>query len=337
MAIPLTTPVTCLPTPVDGTVDVSVVIVTWNACRLVAECLESIERGGGDDGRLEIIVVDNASTDGTPELIHHEHPGVRLIRNGDNRGFAAGNNVGLRQAKGRYVCLVNSDVNVPAGCLQRMVAFMDAHPDVGLLGPAMLGQDGRVHRSTMRVPTVWSTFCNAIVLDTLMARLGLWGGYLMKDFAHDRTRDVEVLNGWFWLARREAIEAVGLLDERFFIYAEDIDWCYRFAKAGWRLVFTSDVGALHYGGASSSRQPIRFHIEMQRANLQFWLKHRGRASAAAYAATLMLHHAIRVVGFSVVYAARPRRRDEATFKIRRGLASLAWLARSAGRRVAAAQ
>src|SRR5258708_23756159 len=131
---------------------ISVIVVTWNAKRYVDECLTSLRQEM--DSHTEIIVVDNASSDGTPELVRQSFPGVHLIGNPGNYGFAKGNNIGIAASRGKYLFLVNSDVTVPTGCFQKIVEYMDANPDVGLLGPQMLGPAGEVRRSTMRTPTL---------------------------------------------------------------------------------------------------------------------------------------------------------------------------------------
>jgi GT2 family glycosyltransferase len=305
-------------------VDMSIVIVTWNAKKYAHECLTSLLRQNVDFS-VEIIVVDNASSDGTPELVRDEFPQVKLIRNDRNLGFAAANNIGLRETTGDCVCLINSDVVVPDGCLETIFQYMRRNPRIGLLGPQMIGPNGTVQRSTMRFPTVWNSFCFAVALGSVFRHSKLWGGFLMEDFAHDHVRDVEVLNGWFWVTRRQALDQVGLLDERFFIYGEDIDWSYRFHQAGWRVVFYPGASALHYGGASSSNAPIRFYIEMQRANLQYWEKHSNAFGKCGYLVSTMLHHVLRVLGYSVVYSLLRSKRDQAAYKVKRSVASIRWL------------
>jgi GT2 family glycosyltransferase len=304
--------------------EVSIIVVTWNARKYVEECLDSIRQTRGV--RYELIVVDNASSDGTPDLVREQFPETILIETGANLGFAKGNNVGIRRAKGRYLFLINSDVNVPTGCIEALFRHLEENPDIALLGPQMLGPDGAVHRSTMRFPTLWNTFCRALALDRVFRKSKRFGGFLMTDFRHDRTVDVEVLNGWFWAARRKAVEQVGLLDEQFFMYGEDIDWCYRFRKAAWRVVFYSGAAALHYGGGSSAAAPLRFYLEMQRANLQFWQKHRHRSTCMAYRLMAILHECARIAGFTTVYMLGRLKRQDASFKAKRSVAAIDYLA-----------
>jgi GT2 family glycosyltransferase len=301
----------------------SIIVVTWNAKRYVDECIRSLAKHS-DPASTEIVIVDNASTDGTPELIEEVLPQAVLIRNSSNLGFACGANLGLARARGKYLLLVNSDVTVPPGCVAKLTAFMEEHPDTGMLGPQMLSPDGAVRRSTMRFPTLWNQFRRALAVDSVFK--SRWaGGFLMPDFAHDRTRDVDILNGWFWVVRREALQQVGPLDQQFFMYGEDMDWCQRFQKAGWRRVFHAEASALHYGGASSAAAPVRFHIEMQRASLQYWKKHHGRLARAAYYGTAILHELLRVAGYGMLLVFRPNSRPEAAYKIRRSCALLRWL------------
>lgn len=303
----------------------SLVIVTWNAKGHVFECLSSLCKLR-ELGEHEIIVVDNNSTDGTPELIKEQFPNIRLIRNANNYGFAKGTNVGIKEARGEYISLINSDVIVPAGCIENMYRHMVRNRNIGLLGPRMLGIDKQVNRSTMVFPTVWNTFCHAVALDSVFKRSKLFGGFLMKELDSQETMDVDVLNGWFWMVRREALAQVGLLDERFFIYGEDIDWCRRFHQSGWRVVLFSEASAVHYGGASSKRSPIRFYIEMQRANLQYWQKHCGHLSTLGFLMNSWLHHCCRIIGYVAVCICDRNRREEGRYKIERSIASIRWLA-----------
>lgn len=305
-------------------VRLSIVIVTWNAKRLALECLDSLIDYKADPS-VEIIVVDNASADGTPEAINEKYPFVRLIQNATNLGFAKGNNVGILASRGRYVCLINSDVVVLRNCIEKMASYLDQNPTVGVLGPQMIGPDGTVRRSCMSFPTVWGSFCRALGLDTLAPKSRMFGRLLMTYFTHDRISDVEVLNGWFWMIQRKAIEHVGLLDECFFMYGEDIDWCKRFHRAGWRIVFFADAQAIHYGGGSSSEAPVQLYVQMHRARLQYWKKHHGIVAQKTFIFTAWLHLSIRIVGYMALYVVRRLDYPQAKFKIQRSVASIRWL------------
>jgi GT2 family glycosyltransferase len=303
---------------------ISVVIVVWNAKKYVLECLETLRE---HCGRVcsEVIVVDNASTDGTPELVAEMYPDFRLIRNAENLGFAKANNIGLAHSTGEYVCLVNSDVKFVDDCISPMIDYLGQNPSVGMVGPRMLAPDGTVWRSTMRFPTIWNHFSRALGLDLAFKGSRLFGGLLMSDFDHGTTSPVEVLNGWFVVVRRNALQRVGLLDPQFFMYGEDVDWCYRFHQAGEQVVFFAEAGAIHYGGASSANAPVRFYLELYRATWQYWRKHYSGLSQIGFLFAFALHHLIRLFGCGLLYLCRPAQRPDAVSKIKRSLACLHWV------------
>lgn len=307
---------------------VSLVIVVWNAKQYVIECLESLRehcRNVWD----EVIIVDNASTDGTPALISKMFPEFTLLRNSENLGFAKANNIGIAQSSGEYVCLVNSDVQFTDDCLSPMLRFLAQNPSVGMVGPKMLTADGEVNRSTMRFPTLWNEFCRAVGLDYIFKKSRLFGGLLMSDFDHNTTTPVEVLNGWFVVVRRSAIERVGLLDPQFFMYAEDLDWCYRFRQAGEKIVFFADASAIHFGGASSSQAPLRFYLELSRANCQYWRKHHGWLGQMMFLATSGIYHLVRLLGSAGMYLFSPSHRAENRARLHRSFVSLKWVSQPA--------
>jgi GT2 family glycosyltransferase len=303
---------------------VSVVIVVWNAKKYVLECLESL-REWCQSAYAEVIVVDNASSDGTPELIEQRFPEFKLIRNPENFGFAKANNIGIAQSTGSYVCLVNSDVKFTEDCITPMVKYMNANPGVAMLGPKMLAADGIVRRSTMRFPTVWSTFCHALGLDVIFKKSRVFGGWLMADFDHMRTMPVQVLNGWFVVVRRSAMEQVGLLDAQFFMYGEDMDWCKRFHEAGHNIVFFAGAEAIHYGGGSSSSAPIQFYLEQCRANWRYWRKHHGIMAQIGFLGCFGIHHCVRLVSSGLVYLCSPSRRSQTRLHLRRSVVCLQWI------------
>jgi GT2 family glycosyltransferase len=311
-------------TPQTGLARVSVVIVVWNAKKYVLECLASLRE---HCAQLcpEVIVVDNASTDGTPELVAELYPEFKLIRNGENLGFAKANNIGIAEASGDYICLVNSDVKFLDDCISPMIEYLAQHPAVGVVGPKMLAPDGRVWRSTMRFPTIWNHFSRALGLDIAFKGSRWFGGLMMSDFDHRTTTPVEVLNGWFVMVRRSALERVGPLDPQFFMYGEDVDWCYRFHQAGEGVVFFAEAGAIHYGGASSSHAPLRFYLELYRATWQYWRKHHGALAQLGFLAAFAVHHAIRLLGSALIYLCLPSQRPNTATKFKRSLACLQWV------------
>jgi GT2 family glycosyltransferase len=304
-------------------VRLSIIIVTWNSADFIAECLKSL--GELPSISAELLVVDNASVDGTAEIIRGEFPWVKLIENETNLGFAKASNAGIEAASGEYLCLINPDVIVLPGCLQDMLYFMEHNSSVGVVAPAMLGSDGEMVRSCMRFPTLWNCLCDALALYRVFPQSALFGGQNMHDFSRNRVQDVDVLNGWFWLIRRAALAHVGLLDERFFMYGEDVDWCTRFRRAGWRLVYYPLAKAIHYGGGSSTKDPVRCYIELQRANLQYWKKHKRSFAQAAFLLIIAFQQLLRVTGYGLLYLASRSHSLEAAGKIRRSVACLRWL------------
>jgi GT2 family glycosyltransferase len=300
--------------------DISVVIVTWNGKEFIGRCLSSI-RCALRSLRAEVFIVDNASTDGTPDLVEKEFPDFTLIRNTDNFGFARANNIAMNFARGKYVCLINSDVIATPDCLEQMVRFMDEHEDIGLLGPKMVMPDGTIGTACMRRPTLRVWLVEAFGLRSIFKNTTLH----MSKLNHQAIQDVDVLNGWFWMARKSAVDCVGLLDEHFFMYGEDIEWCHRFWKQGWRVAYFPNAEATHHVGASASRAPVRFYIELQRANLQYWKIHHGKLSQSAFLLIIILHQMARILGFSVLTVLGRAKRWETFHKIKRSTACLAWV------------
>jgi len=303
---------------------VSVVIVVWNAKKFVLECLATLREHCGAVCS-EVIVVDNASTDGTPDLVAELYPEFHLIRNAENLGFAKANNIGIAHSSGDYVCLVNSDVKFVDDCVSPMIEYLSRNPSVGMVGPKMLLADGRVWRSTMRFPTLWNQVARATGLDLAFKRSRWFGGLLMSDFDHCTTAPVEVLNGWFVVVRRSALDRVGLLDPQFFMYGEDVDWCYRFHQAGEGVVFFAEAGAIHYGGASSSNAPLRFYLELYRATWQYWRKHHTAVAQIGFLMAFAMHHSIRLLGSAFLYLCLPAQREKTASKFKRSLACLKWV------------
>jgi GT2 family glycosyltransferase len=304
-------------------VSVSVIIVSWNAREYLRQCLASLS---AEVCRypMEIIVVDNASSDGSSDCVETEYPGVRLIRNAENLGFAKANNIGVSVSRGEYLCFVNSDVKVLPDCINRLVEYSKEHPEAGMVGPRIIGGDGQLQRSCRGFPSVWNMFCRALALDTIFKNCELFTGYVLSHWPQNSLRKVDILTGCFWLVRRQALAQVGLLDESFFIYGEDMDWCRRFWSKGWLVVFVPSAEAIHYGGASSSNAPVRFYIERQKADLQYWRKHHSGSKVACYFLISCLYMLLRGIGYSFGFLLHPARQSW-QFKARRSWACLNWM------------
>jgi GT2 family glycosyltransferase len=291
--------------------EVSIIIVSWNAKEYLVGCLMSIYEEELD--QTEIIVVDNGSSDGSPEAVEELFPEVTVIRAGENLGFAKANNVGIMASRGKYVCLINSDVVVLGGCLEALKKQMDTDESAGLVCPKVLNPDMTLQPTLRRFPSLKGALFSAIGLDKL--------NYL----PHDAVIEAEAVSGCFMLVRRAAINQAGLLDERFFFYAEDKDWCRRLKDCGWKIIFLPEAKAIHYGGSSSSSAPVRFYIELHKANLKYWRKHHGEGRTSVYLAIVTLHQALRLVSAAIIFALMPGRREGEANKVKRSAACIRWL------------
>jgi len=304
--------------------DVSIIIVSWNAKRHLLNCLNSLENTAKGYSQ-EIFIVDNASSDGSPDAVARQFPQVGLIKNKENLGFARANNIGIHQSSGRYICLVNSDVIVLNGCIENLISFMDNHPAAGMVGPRILNQDRTLQPSCRHFPTIWNNLCQALGLNKLFPKSRFFSETFMNYWAHDIVQKVDVLSGCFWMVRREALNKVGLLDEDFFIYGEDLDWCRRFHQAGWDIVFYPMAETIHIGAASSANSPVEFYLEMQKADLHYWQKHHGSIGRIIYAAIIFLRHFLRLVPIGLLYIFRPSHRETISFKLKRSLACIRFI------------
>jgi N-acetylglucosaminyl-diphospho-decaprenol L-rhamnosyltransferase len=289
--------------------DVSVVVVTYDAMPWIERCLESV-RGN------EVIVVDHGSRDGTLELVRERFPEVRVIQQ-ENRGMGGGNNAGMRAAQGRYTFLLNSDAWVVGDALDRLAAYLDTHPAVAVAGPRLTNPDGSLQRSIRGFPTLWRLATEYFFLRRLAPRSRLLNAFYGGGFRHDQTREVETLYGAALLVRREAADAVGLFDERFFMFSEETDWTYRFRQAGWTVAFVAEAEVVHVGGASHGG---RLYLENLRGLLRFFAKHRGLREAERARRLLLAALRLRALAFSG--ERRRRYRDGARFLASGDVASL---------------
>ncbi|MCS7055499.1 MAG: glycosyltransferase family 2 protein [Thermoflexales bacterium] len=257
--------------------DLVVVILNYNTRELLRDCLRSLRAQAGL--RFAVCVVDNASTDGSAEMVAADFPEVLLVRSPVNNGFSAGNNLGLRRfgfpegGQARYAMLLNPDTVVPPEALRQLVAFADAHPDIGVVGPKLVLTDGSLDKACRRgFPTPEVSFYRLVGLSKLFPRSKRFGRYNMTFLDENEQADVDSVVGACMMLRAEVIGRIGLLDEQFFMYGEDLDWCLRAKQAGYRVVYYPQVTVRHVKRAAS-RASAKARYEFQRAMWLFYKKH----------------------------------------------------------------
>lgn len=252
--------------------ELSVTICSWNTRDDLRECLNSLERGRGEL-ELEVIVWDNASTDGSPEMIACEFPWVKLFRSDRNLGFGGGHNAAMKRAKGRFLMPLNSDAIVHEGALLHLVDFLKQHPDVGIAAPKLLNPDGSLQYSCRRFPTPAAAVFRNTPLGKLFPKNKYSREYLMQDWAHDEPRDVDWVSGAAFCITRECYEATGGFDEQFFMYMEDVDLCYRAHQLGFRVVYLPNAVVTHAIGRSTDIVANKMIEQFHRSMMLFYRKH----------------------------------------------------------------
>jgi N-acetylglucosaminyl-diphospho-decaprenol L-rhamnosyltransferase len=265
-------------------VDVSIILVSWNTRDLLLACIDSLPAAIGNL-RADVWVVDNDSHDDSVAAVRSRHPHVRLIENLANVGFAAANNQAIRTSEGRYVLLLNSDTVARPGSIEVLVRFADDHPRAGAVGGQLLNPDGSFQASRSRFPSLWSETLNATGLGRRL--YGPWyPGY--GPHQSQQPRRAEVLPGACMLVRRAAIEQIGLMDDAYFMYSEETDWCLRLHRAGWELWYLPDARILHHGGQSTRQVRDPMIAALYRSKVRFFRKHYGPLAAALLQLILVL-------------------------------------------------
>jgi GT2 family glycosyltransferase len=255
--------------------DVSIIVVNWNTRDLLRDCLQSIGRHAGTE-TFEIIVADNHSADGSAEMVAAEFPDVRLIRNSENLGFATANNQGIAVARGRYVLLLNSDTVVLEGTIARSLAFAEAHARAAVVGCRTVFPDGRLQVNCYQFPSLLNLLLSLSQLPGIFPRNRFLGRRRLTWWDYDTPRAVDAVAGCFMLVRSEAIRQVGPLAEDYFMYSEDTDWCWRFACAGWQVLYTPEPQLIHLNASSSSKCETDMRMQERRSLLLFLQKKSGR-------------------------------------------------------------
>lgn len=248
-------------------IDLSVIIVNWNTRDLLAKSVESVT-STVHDLTVEVFVVDNASTDGSPEMVRERFPEVQLLANSENVGFARANNQAIRQCQGKYVLLLNSDAALTAGAAHALVATLENDPKAGIAGATLVYPDGRPQVSYAPLPTLWSELAGLTGLDRVVRKLR------RPQQAGKGPLETGMVDGACFLARSSMLDEIGLLDERFFMFNEEVDLCYRAHTAGWKVIHVPEAVTVHVAGGSTGVTPGRL-LRLYRGKLQYFQKHYG--------------------------------------------------------------
>jgi len=301
---------------------VAVVIVNWNTKALLNECLKSFSRHPAPGVSTDLVVVDNGSTDGSVELVRREWPDVALIENPENRGFTRASNQGIRATASEYVLLINTDAELTAGCLDLLVRAMEIDPNVAAAGARLVAPSGRWQRTGAgRAPTLRSAINHYLFLERVLPRAQ--GVYLTVDVTEPRS--VDWISSACMLLRRSALDQVGLLNEEFFVYMDDVDICGRLRAAGWAVTYVGSATAIHHEGGSSTNTKAAAKLGALRNFDRYFAGQHGRRQLA-------LLRAVQVVGYgsrAAAYAAAAAVRREARFKAR-AAENLAYMRYAAG-------
>jgi len=303
--------------------DLDVIIVSWNTREFISKCLQSLQtvlepalddsrRLAGGQYRARVLVVDNASTDDSALMVRQDFPWVRLIENRENLGFAPANNQAIRESCGRFVLLLNSDTVVHPGALETLVAFLDAHPKAGAAGARLLNPDGSVQPACHPMLTPWREFWRLSFLDNVIRK----STYGARTWKASVPQQVEAIKGACLLLRRQALDQVGLLDESYFMYTEEVDLCYRLARAGWQLWWIPQATVVHYGEASSRQVARAMYVQLYRSKVQFYRKFGGDSRADFFKRLVRLAYWPRLVVAAMGAPLSPRLADQAnTFRL----------------------
>ncbi|MBV6459012.1 MAG: N-acetylglucosaminyl-diphospho-decaprenol L-rhamnosyltransferase [Fimbriimonadaceae bacterium] len=251
--------------------DVSITICSWNTVNDLRDCLASL-RTVQSEAKFEVIVVDNASVDGSPEMVTQEFPEVRLLAQTTNLGFTGGHNLAVRERQGKDAFLLNSDTVVHAGALASLLTFRRDHPEVGILGPKLLNPDGSLQLSCRRFPNPFAALFRNTIFGRLFPNNRFTRDYLMTDWPHDQARSVDWVSGAAMWVTKETIDRIGLFDEDFFMYCEDVDLCWRAHEAGLDVVYVPFGSITHAIGRSTDRVANRMIIQFHRSMFRFYRK-----------------------------------------------------------------
>ncbi len=285
--------------------DVSIIIVNWNTRDILGNCLRSIY-DQTNEVEYEVVVIDNASSDDSAAMVRAEFPQVVLIENSNNLGFAAANNQGMAIAGGRYVLLLNSDTIVLDGAIQKTISYADDHQDIGVLGCQVWENEREIQKTCFAFPSAWGVILQKMGLRRLFPRSRVFGRIDYGWWDRTSPMDVDVVSGMFMLVRKYAIDQVGLMDEDYFVYAEETDWCFRFKKNGWRCVFAPVARIIHLDGGNKSTDlvKVKMCVQMQKSVLLFFKKHHSVIQYFLARLILTAYTGLRCLAFTLMLIGR---------------------------------
>ena len=291
---------------------VSIIIVNFNAGDLIGNCIASIIRETTISD-YEIIVVDNDSSDGSVDKIKQQFPSVQVIETGINAGFAAGNNVGFEVATGDYILVLNPDTEITGAAIDDTLAYMDNNVDLGALGCKVLGNDNKHQPSLLRFPSLLGIFINTFIPYNMMLTLDCLDRFHYDKIDLEMAQDVEVIVGCFMLVPRAVIDEVGGMDDDFFMFCEEVEWCWRISQSGKKIRYMPDNTIMHYEGGCSSQLSFRKTLLMTKGTLMFFQKTQG-TMIAIMANLLMIFRELFRVGVGMLYKIfRPEKERKTQF------------------------
>jgi len=272
--------------------DVSVIIVGWNTRDILMDCLRSVY-SETREVEFEVIYIDNASRDDSVATARREFPSVTIVENKENLGFVAGCNQGIARAEGRYALLLNSDTIILEDAISKVLRFADRHPLGAAFGCRVLNPNLSTQLSCFMVPSLLNMLLSASYLNHIFPRSRFFGRQMMTWWDYSDEREVETVSGCFILVRRVAIEAIGMMDPVYYFYGDDLDWCYRFRKAGWKVMYTPSASIIHFGGQSSKYMRRTFRLQLFGTTLLFLRLNKNRLAFIAGSILNSLFFALR--------------------------------------------
>jgi GT2 family glycosyltransferase len=307
-------------------VDLTVIIINWNSCNFLRECLESIERNPPEFS-FEVIVIDNASFDGSAEMVRREFPGVRYIQSAENLGFSRGNNAAAVTSTGCMFLFLNPDTKILGNALATMKECLDSHQDAGIVGCHILNSDGSVQTSAVQAfPTLLNQMLDADVLRNWFPQSPLWGTAALFSRGADPVI-VDTVSGACLMIRRDVFEQIGGFSTNYFMYSEDVDICHKAHLAGWRTYYLPTASIIHYNGQSTKKKPSYFpHVMQQESRFIYFSKMRGRLYAGCFRASRIPIAMIRmaIITLLIVVSFNSERQRQLRFSMGKWFSILKW-------------